>query len=902
MDKIKSKSVKRSMALLILMAMLLTQFFGMGSLQSRAYAVDSDILMQDSQIGLSAEDTVIEEEPDAAAIGQKESDAAVVAEQEPNSANEDYQKNLTVFAAPSGDNVDFMEDSLKNSLRAYLSFNGSTANDITGKITTTTTGAIQYTDGKKGKALSLDGNSYVSLDNLTYGQDSFTFAFWERTAPLTVDGDIALISNKDWTGSGSAAGYAFVIDDKYDGNSKRSAMWFNIAPSRVDVRDATDSNLKIADNTWHYIVGALDRTAGKVSIYIDGKPVKSSSISGTIGNSIDTAYATVLGGSDGGKALIKADFDEVALFNRALTADEAAKLYGYYTGGAVITDKAQLKSVITEAQKLYDNSTGAAIELKENLKAAIDGSNAVNNNDKADQVQVDNAVKALYAAIRTFKGVKMSFQVLSDLHISTSSDNTANSRFINALKDIQMVDGTSQAIVIAGDITDGGKDAEYDALNTILAQIAHPEMNYAVGNHDIRWMDEKTAYDRFLNKTKMPGIYYDKTIGGYQFLFLGSEQNLKDAAYISDQQFTWLEGKLKNADPNKPVFLFLHQPIYGLLPGTARWEKTDWIIQQDRLKRLLGQYPQTLFFTGHTHYTLQTSFKYDEKYCTMFNTGGTYYLENAITYRSESGSQGLYVEVYDGKVVVRGREFSNNSWIETAEHTVNFPVTHIPPVDLESPKWSQDSKNSVLETGEKSITISWSEASDNVKVDKYRIYSDDTLIDTVAGNVNEYKLTALKAGKEYTLKIAALDEEENQSDFITVKVTTKESSTMYDVDIQSEFKVSYVSNEGVAEEAVSAISECAGKYVNAYVNITCNELTAKNIVVVAVSYDRNGAMLASSSNYSMVNPSEKVTFEAGILASEDVAKIKLFILDANDYKGIYTDMNYTPISESIVLN
>ncbi len=1110
MNKFRYKTVKKSVALLILTAMMLTRFLGTGSLLGQVHAADKEAINQESQIAPA--------EPEASDAGVAElegADGTEAVQQETAFIPEDY----ALFAGPA-DNLDFMEDSLKNSLRTYVSFNEDNSNDITGRITTVTSGAIQYIDGKRGRALRLDGNGYLSLGKQTYGQNSFTFAFWEKTAPGG-SGDIAFLSNKDWTGSGSAAGYAFTIDDKTDVNGSRSTLWFNIAPGRVDVRDAADPKLKVADDTWHHIIGAVDRSTGNLSVYIDGTLAKSASIAGTGTNSIDTGFATVLGGSDGGKALIKADFDEFALFDRALTADEAAKLYGYYIEGPIMADKIQLNKVISEAQNLYNNSAGAEAAKKEALQVAIVNSDTVLGNAAADQTAVDEAVKTLYQAIRTFKGVKMSFQVLSDIHISKSeSSDKATSNFIRALKDIQAADTDSQALVITGDITDGGKDSEYDALNSILASNSHPSMYYVTGNHDVRYMGAE-AFDRFKAKTNMPGIYYKEEIGGYIFLFLGSEQNLKDAAYLSEEQFTWLENELENAPEDKPVFLFLHQPLYGLLQGTERWEKTDWVIQQVRLRKLLGKYPQALFFSGHTHYTLQTSFVYDEKYCTMFNTGGTYYMEDAITYGGAAGSQGLYIEVYDNKVVVRGREFADNSWIETAVHTVDYPVTkEFLPVDLEQPAWDKAAKITVSELTENAAFLEWTLASDNVKVEKYRIYAGNTLIDTVAGDINRYQLTALKSGTEYTIKITAMDEEENESDAIAVQVKTKESDqkdnldfldaslkesliaylsfnghnsdltdkintqssgTMeyaegkrgkalklsgsnyislgditygqdsfsfafwekstapsedtsfisnkdwgsgansgwvvghdngnrsnlwfniasqgekrYDVrgtriaddlwhyvavsvdrskgqvtiyvdgkkasvtdisaingksidtglptiigadgnkkypvkgeidemaifrkalseqevkllmasdqpeyEISSSFKVTEISGGDAIESTISSMEEGAGKYVNAYVDVTSNQLTAKSLTVVAVSYDKYGAMLTSSSSYSVVNPFENTGFELGMLASKDVAQIKLFVLNAKDYMGIYEDINYTPISDPIVLN
>ena len=61
------------------------------------------------------------------------------------------------------------------------------------------------------------------------------------------------------------------------------------------------------------------------------------------------------------------------------------------------------------------------------------------------------------------------FAVLSDVHIGKSNlpTNPAD-KFAAALDTVHRVMGTPDAIVIAGDLTDLGTDAQYQAFNTVL--------------------------------------------------------------------------------------------------------------------------------------------------------------------------------------------------------------------------------------------------------------------------------------------------------------------------------------------------------------------------------------------------------------------------------------------------
>lgn len=74
------------------------------------------------------------------------------------------------------------------------------------------------------------------------------------------------------------------------------------------------------DGTWRHYVGVVDRAANEIRVYVNGVSVAS----GTLG--LSGSYASTANVLDV-LSMDQTNLDEVALFNRALTADEVARLY-----------------------------------------------------------------------------------------------------------------------------------------------------------------------------------------------------------------------------------------------------------------------------------------------------------------------------------------------------------------------------------------------------------------------------------------------------------------------------------------------------------------------------------------------------------------------------------------------
>ncbi len=314
------------------------------------------------------------------------------------------------------------------------------------------------------------------------------------------------------------------------------------------------------------------------------------------------------------------------------------------------------------------------------------------------------------------------FQVVSDIHVLAENatvdaayNKYNNKHFVQMLQDITQVSPDSSGVIVVGDITEYGSADEYKNVAKLYDSVPNaPQMYWTIGNHDfnLRHGDATTYINRFLSnyneyiEPDVDKVYYDKWIGGVHCIFMGSEANADTAqngyegdvnAYVSREQLDWLKTALADGyEKGKPIFVFMHQAIYNTVAGSLAGQGWDGIDKNDmvdgiepELMALLASYPEALYFSGHSHWELNsisTMFEGTDTMCTAFNTGSVAYLWTSYnnTYSSgsqyvdvlggtdDTGSQGYYVEVYSDKVLVLGRDFTSGSWLPSAMFCVDF--------------------------------------------------------------------------------------------------------------------------------------------------------------------------------------------------------------------------------------
>ncbi|MFR1518070.1 MAG: metallophosphoesterase family protein [Clostridia bacterium] len=271
-----------------------------------------------------------------------------------------------------------------------------------------------------------------------------------------------------------------------------------------------------------------------------------------------------------------------------------------------------------------------------------------------------------------------------------------------ALEDIKSISPETKAILTVGDHTNNGSEAEYKTLNTIKNDIL-PDVPvyYTIGNHDRAytsgygnnntkkdvWMDRFIEYAKLSSgNDSINNVYYSFQLEGSYVIVLGSEvtsrnDNCNDV-YISEEQYNWFTEQMETAaKTEKPIFVLIHEPfpntVSGSLPGQG-WEGNpkdpDYYPENKYgdLKAVADKYPQTVVFSGHTHWEFASKqpavISNGKTSASYFNCSAVGYIwnDNNQGYMQNgkyTGSEGLYVYVYSDKIVVKGRDFANEKWL-----------------------------------------------------------------------------------------------------------------------------------------------------------------------------------------------------------------------------------------------
>lgn len=259
------------------------------------------------------------------------------------------------------------------------------------------------------------------------------------------------------------------------------------------------------------------------------------------------------------------------------------------------------------------------------------------------------------------------YNVLSDMHVSPNWPR-CNAMVKKTFRDI-IAQGYSSVIFTLGDNTERGQENEYELLNSAIAEAGEklPNIYYALGNHDIVYNDN-AGYDKqlklFKEQTGMPGAYYAVDVNGYSHIVLGSD-TLSHLGTIGQEQQDWLKAELQKADPNKPVFVYMHQPLRDTTSGTL-YTKYNKEQEQDSfgfledakaLREILKNYPNAIVLTGHTHKTFLS-----EQPVLLGNGADASFVACSSVGKSSTGAEGIYMEVYEDYVLIRGRDFAQEKW------------------------------------------------------------------------------------------------------------------------------------------------------------------------------------------------------------------------------------------------
>ncbi len=277
---------------------------------------------------------------------------------------------------------------------------------------------------------------------------------------------------------------------------------------------------------------------------------------------------------------------------------------------------------------------------------------------------------------------RLYFATISDIHMT---DETARRDMLGfALQDMQEADRRLDALVMAGDLTEHGYIEHWKMLEEAFSKYDPADrILLAQGNHDTWTEDEgyNLAEKYFREYAEKIGgryinhEYYSTLIKGYTFIFLASQTD-RTAAYISNAQLKWLKLRMSQAaERGGPIFVVCHWPInqtHGLPVtwGEDDMEPDDGGIgeQSAQVEAILKQYDNVFFINGHIHSGFSKESDASRTGYLTVENDGSFHSINLPSYmypvprgRVANGT-GLNFEVYDDKVVIRGRSYSAGVW------------------------------------------------------------------------------------------------------------------------------------------------------------------------------------------------------------------------------------------------
>ncbi|CAB3784724.1 phosphodiesterase [Pararobbsia alpina] len=205
----------------------------------------------------------------------------------------------------------------------------------------------------------------------------------------------------------------------------------------------------------------------------------------------------------------------------------------------------------------------------------------------------------------------MRFAQISDLHITPPGElaygKVDTAGFLGrAIDRLNALGDSLDAVLITGDLVDGGLPEEYRHLRTCLDRLQAP-CYLMVGNHDDRLALREVFADRAYLHEGGAFVQYGVDIGALRIIALDSLIEGEDAGTLCDERLAWLDTELAQSR-NRPVVVAIHHPPFS----TGVGHMDDILLERDASRRLadiVRAHPNIeRVLSGHLHRPIHARF------------------------------------------------------------------------------------------------------------------------------------------------------------------------------------------------------------------------------------------------------------------------------------------------------
>lgn len=290
---------------------------------------------------------------------------------------------------------------------------------------------------------------------------------------------------------------------------------------------------------------------------------------------------------------------------------------------------------------------------------------------------------------------RYSFGALADVHVTHSALTMA--KFQKALHYLNDSEGVAFTC-IAGDLTSSGTAAQFESYRAAVANYSPSVPVYAItGNHDCE--DATVAPFTSLTSTRQytgRDMYYSFEQGADLFIMFGMRGwPGKTGEIFTTEALQWLYDTLE-ANRDRRCFVFEHCPDFTVKDNTVTDGGSGAVIgwppptgnllnvstAGSVFRALVGHYKNALFFHGHSHLEFQYQefyafANYDRKHgghsvhIPSLAEGRELNEERTGFIYTSPESTGYVVDVYDGHIVLRGRDFANEEFVPIAHYCLD---------------------------------------------------------------------------------------------------------------------------------------------------------------------------------------------------------------------------------------